>query len=562
MVPVRSLLDLPDEIVHAILIYIPPVDLPSVQQVSRRFNRLSNEPFLWRYHCKTQFKYWDPSHNIRQKFKQDVASVDWKRLCVHRLVVDRSATRLLNSILESQTGRIVRTQQIVDLGYDAKDTLLRHCHAGDETEDVLARRYYSGSVLGCLHRTRAIEQWSKLKFGEDVPLERALGAFDMYLLRDGEGDIDEIAAVLDDLAREFRGLRPHFEALSPRKKALELASFVQENNLTGLESESAYRDLYNNFIGTALQDEDHPSIPLVSVAIYCCIAKRLGIDARPCGFPFHAIAMVYPPEGRTLDGMCISPEQANSSNRLVDSPPNQGQGPMYLDPFYSNKETLTSDLESRLAVIGVAKDKYSMYLNSSPTSEIVLRTARNIFCSIQEFHKSIIDTDIGNTRPPYSIRALADIDDAFYAALWASIVLGASLPSDRSHCGLISILGRQCLPRIVKHFEHQNPTDVTLVERYILPMFCDEQRDEQRDNLLEATRVMRAGDVIPKKVVMRDSSTAVKYKVGQVFRHRRYGYLGVITGWDVECGMDQDWILQNRVDRLDRGRQQSFYHVL
>jgi F-box protein 21 len=140
MISANSLSDLPDEVIQAILIYVPPVDLPSVHRVSKRISRLSNEPLLWRYHCKTQFKYWDPSHNIQQKFKQKPASVDWKRLYVHRFVVDRSATRLLDSILESQTGRIGKTQQIVDLGYDAKDTLLRHCHAGDETEDVLARR--------------------------------------------------------------------------------------------------------------------------------------------------------------------------------------------------------------------------------------------------------------------------------------------------------------------------------------------------------------------------------------------------------------------------------------
>jgi F-box protein 21 len=60
-------------------------------------------------------------------------------------------------------------------------------------------RYYSDSVLGCLHRTRAIEQWSKLKFGEDVPLEGALGAFDMYLLRDREGDIDEVSELCHDI---------------------------------------------------------------------------------------------------------------------------------------------------------------------------------------------------------------------------------------------------------------------------------------------------------------------------------------------------------------------------
>jgi F-box protein 21 len=287
--------------------------------------------------------------------------------------------------------------------------------------------------------------------------------------------------------------------------------------------------------------------------------------------------MVYPPEGWTLDGARISPEQDDSRNRQEGaphrpssadrlSPPlDLAQGPMYLDPFRSDRETPLSDLKSQLATIGVTADKHSIYLNGSPTSEIVLRTARNIVYSVQESHQNAIVNGNDNSQPSYSIRALADMEDAFYAALWASIMLSTPLPSDRSHRGLTPIPGRQYLPHIVKHFEHSNPMDVTLVERHILPLFRDEHRDEQRDSLLETTRVMRAGDVIPKKVVRRDSEAArqgVKYKVGQVFRHKRYGYQGVITGWDVECGMDQGWILQNRVDRLDRGRHQSFYHVL
>lgn len=53
-------------------------------------------------------------------------------------------------------------------------------------------RYYSDAVLGYLHRTMAIEEWVKLKDGHPIPLERALAAFDMFVLHDREGDIDEV----------------------------------------------------------------------------------------------------------------------------------------------------------------------------------------------------------------------------------------------------------------------------------------------------------------------------------------------------------------------------------
>ena len=53
-------------------------------------------------------------------------------------------------------------------------------------------RYYSDAVLGYLHRKMAIEEWVKLKDGHPIPLERALAAFDMFVLHDREGDIDEV----------------------------------------------------------------------------------------------------------------------------------------------------------------------------------------------------------------------------------------------------------------------------------------------------------------------------------------------------------------------------------
>ncbi len=54
-------------------------------------------------------------------------------------------------------------------------------------------RFHSASVLGCLHRKLAISEWTKLKDEETVTLERALTAFDMFVLNDGQGDFDYVS---------------------------------------------------------------------------------------------------------------------------------------------------------------------------------------------------------------------------------------------------------------------------------------------------------------------------------------------------------------------------------
>ena len=69
-----------------------------------------------------------------------VGDVDWQALYTHRAKVDLETTRILDSTLERQVDRIQKFELIADFGYDAKDTLLQHCHADEEAEDVLARR--------------------------------------------------------------------------------------------------------------------------------------------------------------------------------------------------------------------------------------------------------------------------------------------------------------------------------------------------------------------------------------------------------------------------------------
>lgn len=43
-----------------------------------------------------------------------------------------------------------------------------------------------------MHRTRAIEEWVKLRGGQPVSLERALAAFDQFVLHDRDGDLEEV----------------------------------------------------------------------------------------------------------------------------------------------------------------------------------------------------------------------------------------------------------------------------------------------------------------------------------------------------------------------------------
>ena len=137
-----TLSDLPIEVLHQIISYIPPSSVPIVQTVSRKFNDLP-QPLLWRDHCHTYFNCWSPEHDLEQKLVGVVGETDWKKLFTNRYSIDRLITCDVNGILASQRNRIGKAERIVGHGYDAKDTLLQHLSVGDDVEDVLARRYSS-----------------------------------------------------------------------------------------------------------------------------------------------------------------------------------------------------------------------------------------------------------------------------------------------------------------------------------------------------------------------------------------------------------------------------------
>jgi F-box protein 21 len=55
------------------------------------------------------------------------------------------------------------------------------------------KRYYARALLTCLHRSIAVPEWAKLRHGESIQLDRALGCFDLFVPESGHGDLDEVS---------------------------------------------------------------------------------------------------------------------------------------------------------------------------------------------------------------------------------------------------------------------------------------------------------------------------------------------------------------------------------
>ena len=219
---------------------------------------------------------------------------------------------------------------------------------------------------------------------------------------------------------------------------------MRAHDLVGISDnvENHYHDLQNNFIGIALKDDLHPSLPLITVAIYCCVAQRLGIDASPCAFPFHVLVIVRASNGQTLDSHDAAADSASES--------------MYIDPFRSSTEIPVETLVSTLVSMGISHQSHETILGIAQTSEIVARCAGNIIRSAQTLPRGPDSAMIASRIP--------DMESATYAALWAVVLL----PNDDDDERSLRLQARN-LPVIIRHMEVQCPSDLWLIGKNVVP---------------------------------------------------------------------------------------------
>ncbi|KAI0023483.1 hypothetical protein F4780DRAFT_84229 [Xylariomycetidae sp. FL0641] len=567
---------LPDELVQQILHYLTPEEtLRNIALVSKRYNRIADEPILWKYYCRSSFKYWQGEHGFKEKLGGRLHNVDWKGLYLLRLARNSRIAELVDEIVASRVSRLQKTEEICRYGYDAKDYLLTQCRVDDSVQDVLARRYYACTALDSIHRSLAIEEWAKYqryaarrldenpldktRLNCGMQLERALGAFDMFMLHDNEGDLDEICELLDDMALRFRLAFPSSDSMTTRKRAIALTQWLHAHNMTGLNNsdEETYRYLRNCLIGRALRDDTHPSLPIISAAIFSAVASRVGIEAYPAALPNHVHAVVLSPSGISLDGSVLP---ADGDQQQL----------MFLDPYGSDEEVPYDSIRTFLYRLGIMTGHESLLCPTS-TDTIVMRTAQNIRASFTSFRTS--DRPLSQLIPMIELNRgdwARNLQPALYSMIWASIMMVPILPDNED----VRWDWQQDVRDLLTYFYEYFPEDSWLIEKYVCPMYDTFAAPQRRyhDWELPSKRVrdqirdIRRVDSSTKAPRLRSQvaeGIEVKYRVGQVFKHKRYDYHGLILGWTVDgAGGVASWEPGNHLRDQWRGYSEPFYRCM
>ncbi|OQN98874.1 hypothetical protein B0A48_15220 [Cryoendolithus antarcticus] len=535
-----SFRNLPDELLEAIVYYLPPDATLAFGSTCRACNKITYEPLVWRRHCRHRWHYWQDKDDIDERLHAPPVQTKWRQIYNERAMVDKQALANFEALLGTQQYRIQRIEEISNVGYGIKDLFLAlRDDTPDDAEDVLARRYYANAVLGQLHRGTALEKWARVQKRQMVALEEVLGAYDLFVLTGKRGDLSDVEKELDRLAAGIRARDPDFDALSIRVKAIRVAKYLRSEQLVGNPNEHDYHALRNNFISIALFDSVHSSLPLQSVAIYCAVARRLGVNAKPSNYPYHVHAVIEAPGDVTLDGK-EREDGGESTHESADEL-------MHMDPWRTSDEVPRDSLTRRLVQMGVQPPQHAYHLGSTSNLEVALRTGRNIMNSVQEVRQN--QQAIGG-RPS----GQPDVDAAWYSMLWSMMILGDSNPNQTLH------RRRQVLPYLIEHYQTHFPEDLCFIEHTLVPMFDSERELHVLMHLITAAR---KADQNKKAPSPRSTATShLRYKVGQYFHHKRYPYEGFVIGWDVKCSAEDRWIQQMRVDDLPRGRNQPFYHIV
>lgn len=542
------LLALPHEITTHILSYLGPYDLNAIQLSNKRLYALTQEPLLWRHLCRVHFRFWDPQHRLATKMRQPIADVPWRDMFIERKQLDREVDHRMDLILATQQNRANHIEWIAEQGYDVKEVLLGHKTASEAGHaDVLARRFWASAILTTIHRSIAMDEWRKLRKGESRSLERALGAYDMFVLDsdEGLGDLQMIGQQLDGLADAFKEAHPDWAQLSTRRRALLLVGFLRAAGYQGAPGER-YGQIQQNFIGLALSERNHEALPLITNVIFCSVAERLGMEASPCGYPYHIYSIVQAQPNTTLDG--------------AHAPNSESPDVMYLDPFRSTEEVSRLDLEGQLRSMGASAASFATYLEAANPVEMVIRTARNIRRAV-ESGNGLADPAASTIGIQYTHTHL-NLHSALHAALWAWLYLerGDAVRGGEEAGGIALHRRRILISKVVQQCLEFYPWEIWLVERYMASLFHD--LPEEGDFLYIIQREHTA-DRNKKALKRRGEHTRdVKYRVGQCFKHKRYGYYGAVVGWDPYCNAGDDWMHAMNIDGLPNGRNQAFYNVL
>ncbi|KAG8597862.1 hypothetical protein GDO81_002412 [Engystomops pustulosus] len=328
---------------------------------------------------------------------------------------------------------------------------------------------------------------------------------------------ENIQAEIDDITRK---VKVYLSAKNSRHPSLSMAgdSYIEDLDLQGQALEALNHVLFtamkfkgnvadfynplNSYIHQVLINRT--GIPISLSVLYLTLAKHLGIRLEPVNFPHHFMLR-----------WC---QRAQGASNITDY--------VYVDAFGNGKCLTAKECEYMIGQ-HVTEEFYA----AVSTKEVLQRMVGNLLnlgkreSKDRSFMLLRVSLDLYLAMYPDSVQhLLLQARLYFHLGIWPEKVLDILQniqALDPSQHGAVAYLVQHTLEHIERRREDSGPN-----------------------------------------VKLRSSEKEVCYSVGLLVRHKRYGYSGVIFGWDPVCMMPPDWIENLSVHQLPQGANQPFYSIL
>ncbi|KAJ7040436.1 YccV-like-domain-containing protein [Mycena alexandri] len=474
---------------------------------------------LWESHYKIRYLRGSGESEGRQLHSSESqAQRNWYLLYTARRRKDRLGLELLDQMVAQRQGRYSAAKKLAAMSFDIWDALDIECMRPVPILDgstvsaapyALTRRFWADAVLSTISKRFAIMQWGLLGNGEinDGNFPSFVDAFlllSCFFGRDGKTP-QELRTQLSDLGNACRQWlekqRCNLDPAMPEYDLREICTKIcRVHARARFWCSSQFHDIENHFPHLYLTTNKQ-SIPISLVHIFVSIARHLGVSASPVEFPGRVLAHVPSPPG--FDDFLVDVYGADTK------------------PVVS----LRDDIPMMLMRLGIPPNNLLQYVSPCGASPMLLRAARNILSSFRMMPQGPI------------------AQSALYAAVCIHLLLTNEIP-------------------LVAHMLSHVDLDPLHCSTFLADLQPLLRGGGQQ--LLETScrNSLELEEQEASRVHPRTTQIQIAHYVGIVFKHRSHNYVGCIVGWDSKCRASEQWQLQMNVQRLARGANQPFYHVL
>lgn len=557
------LLRLPDEALLVILQDVQAVDNVRASATCKRLYTIANDSSLWRNYCLSAYSHWQDMRNFHKVTGKPPHNHDWKQTYVDRIARDKSSKSTFDNVIATQEARFRNIDIIAQTELEAREVLLPMLELPYTRPLGLAQSYWSSRVLRRVARRISIATLCSAAEGTSSLLAGMIAIDAMVLRAISTTFISEpTSESLNTVISLWKASELKDRPL--KEQVMLIILYLRERGMVGNTDPSQYHALRNNFIHHATCEPVTPSsLPLQSNAIFNYVAKGLGITTHIVNFPGHIYSAVWRDSELDADGTDFRPAD------------------FFVDPWTHERILTTDDMHAQCRSRSIPLDLYSKCLGPASNRSLLLRAATNIINSFQfEIARQVsVDERYGR-------------DYAEYAARWCTLIMTqgeAKAEQLNAVSGLVkrlfkedsSILRDYVQDKFDSSYDHRPDLSSIMNEsvesRSIIHDIAARRDGYITNPKIEArwkTKKQRVSDRMtasmttpdgPRPIAdqkLRENNTGVAYKIGQLFKHKRYEYIGVIIGWDVRCEAPDTWVQHMGVNQLPNGCEQSFYQIL